>query len=108
MSCGSGLKTGGRTCLLSGGGPVRVLTCHAVPGRGLVGAPVCFQASSLDFRPAIFFLAGCRLVNSPQYCVSPWSAVQRSGVNVVFQPEYFAEAGRRPRLWGLTCHVVPV
>ena len=82
------------------------LSCGS--GTGLVGAPVCFQASSLDFRPTIFSLAGCRLVNSPQYCVSPWSAVQRSGMNVVFQLEYFAEAGRRPRLWGLTCHVVPV
>ena len=47
---GSGLKIGGRACLLSGGGPVRVLTCQAVPGRGLVGAHICFQASSLDLH----------------------------------------------------------
>ena len=44
------LKTGGRACLLSGGGQVRVLTCQAVPGRGLVGAHICFQASSLDLH----------------------------------------------------------
>ena len=88
LSCGSGLKISGRACLLSGSRPVKVLTCHVVPGQRLVGTPVYFQVNSMDFEP--------------------WSAVQRSGANVVFQPEYFAEAGRRPRLWGLTCHVVPV